>query len=106
MAGLKTITIYTSDIIKGTPKMTDKLGRLDLLGQILSAYKIKVHPHSTSPADQNTCLPPFSVIARGEVHNTELTIQLLRNAEILTGKQQVEAANDLLENHDIYLEAE
>lgn len=105
MAGLKTIPIYTSDILPGATKMLDKEGRLDLMGQILfSGYNIKVHEHSTSPADQGTSLYPFSVRVRGRAHNTELTLKILRNAANLSAKKQVEAANDLLEEYDIYLE--
>jgi hypothetical protein len=105
MAGLRTILIHTSDIIPGTKKMKDKLGRLDLLGQILfTGYKVRIIEHSTSPADQGTVIHPFSVYVRGRAHNTELTLKLLRNAETLSGRKQVEEANKLLEEYDIYLE--
>ena len=105
MPGLKTILIYTEDIIPGTRWMLDNKGRLDLLGQILfTGYGIKVHEHIESPAHQGTTLHPFTVRVRKRVHNTELTIKLLKNADTLSGKKQLEVANELLEEHDIYLE--
>lgn len=107
MAGLKTIPIYTADIIKGTRWMKDNQGRLDLLGQILfTGYGIKIHTHVESPAHQGVILHPFTVRARNRIHNTELTIKLLQNADILSGRKQLEVANVLLEELDIYLERE
>jgi hypothetical protein len=102
---LKTILIYTEDIKPGMKWMLDKQGRMDLLGQILyTGYGIKVHPMIESPAHQGTLLTPFTVVARNRVHNTALTIALLKNGEILSGIKQVEQANILLDEHCIVLE--
>lgn len=105
MAGLKTILIYTEDIIQGTKYMLDKEGRLDLMGQILfTGYKIKIHEQTVSPAHQNLVIHPFTEGIRGRANNTPLTMTLLRNAQRLSPRKQLEAANDLLEQYDIYLE--
>jgi hypothetical protein len=103
--GLKTILICTTDIKPGMKWMLDKHGRMDLLGQILlTGYSIKVQPLIESPAHQGTLLHPFTVFARNRIHNTALTIQLLKNGEYLSGYKQLLAANILLEEYDIYLE--
>lgn len=104
MPGLKTILIHTEDIIPGAKKMIDSQGRYDLLAQILyTGYNIKIHDHSTSPADQQTLISPFTTSVRGKVHCTPLCLKILRNAS-LSAKQQLDEANDLLEPYDIYLE--
>jgi len=105
MAGLKTIYIYTEDIYPGMKYMRDDQDRLDLIGQILhTGYGIKIHKHSQTPAHQNTVISPFTESIRGRANNTPLTMQILRNAGSMTGMQQLKAANDLLEEYDIYLE--
>ena len=99
------ILIIPEDIQQRTKFMRDSQDRLDLLGQILTTgFEIKVHKHAVSPADQGTLLAPFTVYVRGRTHNTPLTLQLLRNADHYTPKKQIEQANILLEEHDIYLE--
>ena len=103
--GCKTILICTTDIKPGMKWMLDKHGRMCLLGQILyTGFNIKVHPMIESPAHQGTLLHPFTVQARNRIHNTELTIQLLKNGEKYSGLKQLEAANILLDEYDIYLE--
>ena len=105
MAGLKTILIYTEDIVPGVMLMRDKLNRLDLIGQILhTGYGIKIHEGIPTPAHQNTIIHPFTEGIRGRANNTPLTMNLLKNAQKMTGLQQLNAANDLLEEYDIYLE--
>lgn len=105
MAGLKTIPIYTEDIVPGTKYMLDKKKRLDLIGQILTTgFGIKIHEGIETPAHQNTVIHPFTRGIRGRANNTPLTMQILKNAATLSGKQQLEAANVLLEPYDIYLE--
>ena len=85
--------------------MLDKEGRLDLMGQILfTGYKIKVHAQIPTPAHQNIILSPFTEGIRGRANNTPLTMTILRNAQRLTPRKQVDVANDLLEQYDIYLE--
>ena len=102
---LKTIRVYPEDIIRGAKYLKDSTGKLDLLGQILViGYNIKIHDRIKSPSHQNTVINPFSVWIRDQAHNTELTLQLLRNSKLYSGTQQVELANILLEPHDIYLE--
>ena|SRR6056297_1148828 len=102
---LRTILICTEDIVPGTRWMLDKKGRMCLLGQILfTGYQIKVHSNIESPAHQGTLLHPFTVKARSRIHNTELTIQLLKNGEKYSGLKQLNLANDLLEDYSIYLE--
>lgn len=107
MAGLTTILIATEDIIKGIPTMMDKIGRLDLLGQILfTGYGIRIDSKSRTPAELGEfTIAPFTFSIRGTIQNSSLTLALLRNASTMSGKQQLEAANELLEEHDIYLEA-
>ena len=100
----KTIQIHPDDIIAGAIDMHDRLGRYDLLGQILASYNIKVHQFSKSPASQNTILRPFSIQVRGEVNNTPLCLAILKNAS-LPALKQIELANDLLEEYDIQLES-
>jgi len=103
--GMKTIFICTADIKPGMKWMLDKQGRMCLLGQILlTGYNIKVQTFCESPAHQGTLLHPFTVQARNRIHNTELTIRMLKNGESLSGLKQLQLANDLLEEHDIYLE--
>lgn len=104
MPGCKTITIVTEDIVPKASKMLDKLGRMDLLGQILhTGYGIDVHSHHITPACTNHCVHPFTSRIRNICYNTELTLTLLRNAKY-TGLKQLELANELLEEHDIILE--
>jgi hypothetical protein len=99
---MKTILIVTEDIIPGTKYMKDSHGRLDLLGQILfTGYGIKIHNQIETPAHQGTSIHPFTVTARERVHNTELTLRLLQNAEILSGRRQVEEANKLFIMRDV-----
>ena len=104
MPGLKTILICTEDIIAGADKMQDKLGRLDLIGQILkTGYKIRIEPEARTPACQGTLVHPFTFCIRGRVQNSDITIKILKNAN-LSGIRQLELANDLLEEYDLYLE--
>lgn len=103
--GCKTILICTEDIIPNVKMMKDKADRLDLIGQILhTGYGVKIQDHSESPAHQGTVVHPFSVKIRDRAHNTDLTLKILKNAERLSGRKQLDAANELLDEYDIYLE--
>ena len=109
---MKVIPIVTEDIIKGTRYMRDKFDRLDLLGQILfTGYQLKIINKNTqydnppkTPADLKISLHPFTKQIRGSYVNTPLTLQLLENAELYGGSQQLEEANKLLAPFSIQLQ--
>lgn len=104
MAGLRTILIDASQI-KCAPKwMRDTNNNYDLMGQILKGLGISVHKHTETPAHQNTVAFPFTEAVRGRSNNTPLTMRILANSVERTPRKQIELANDLLEDYDIYLE--